>query len=174
DDARNGVYDVTTGECLQEIGRHEGGLWSAAFRPDGRQLLTGDKPGAVQFWPLLSGDQGALPAVTVKEPLRAAGHTGMVHGVAYSADGKRALSVGEDGAVRVWETDTGRKVGEFQGPPGAGDADFLPDGDQVLSAHSDGELRLWVVATGKEVRRFGKHEGPVSECFVVPGGQRAL
>src|SRR5262249_47297955 len=38
DDARAGVYDVTAGECLQEIGRHEGGIWAAAFRPDGREL----------------------------------------------------------------------------------------------------------------------------------------
>jgi WD40 repeat protein len=31
------------------------------------------------------------------------GHEGTVHGVAFSPDGKRIATVGDDGAARVWD-----------------------------------------------------------------------
>ena len=36
------------------------------------------------------------------------GHDGWVHAVAVSADGRRAVSGGDDGTVRVWDLDTGQ------------------------------------------------------------------
>ena len=36
------------------------------------------------------------------------GHDGSVAAVAVSADGRRAVSGGDDGTVRVWDLETGR------------------------------------------------------------------
>jgi WD40 repeat protein len=38
--------------------------------------------------------------------LRLVGHTDQVRSVAYSIDGKRVASCGNDGTVRVWDTET--------------------------------------------------------------------
>ena len=48
------------------------------------------------------------------------GHDGRVQAVAVSADGRRAVSGGDDGTVRVWDLDTGRAAAHPDRPHTAG------------------------------------------------------
>ncbi|HEY7313951.1 MAG TPA: WD40 repeat domain-containing protein [Gemmataceae bacterium] len=72
---------------------HEGGVYDLAVSADGRRLLTagfGDK--TVRVWNLADG----------KELHRFTGHTTRVLGVAFSRDGRQALSSDADCTVRLW------------------------------------------------------------------------
>lgn len=86
------------------------------------------------------------------------GHTGEVFDVAFSPDGKFAISGGFDKTLKLWEVATGRELRSFTGHTGQVNfVAFSPDGKLALSGGGDifkTELKLWEVATGRELRSF--------------------
>jgi WD40 repeat protein len=169
-----GVYDVTTGNCLQQIETSGGGLHAAAFSRDGRHLLTADRWGSLQLWPVNADDKASHQNPLIGEPRWIDCSVAPVRAVAFDVDGKQALACSEDGLVRVWDTSTWEERARLQGPEGQC-ASFTPDGRQVLSGHDNGELRLWEVATGKLVQRYLGHDKlGVANCLVRPDGKQAV
>lgn len=66
------------------------------------------------------------------------GHEIDVNDVAFSGDGTRLATTGDDGAVRVWDPATGELRGEFQSRQGAVyGPSFSPDGRLVAAAWTD-------------------------------------
>src|SRR5262249_49729162 len=109
------------------------------------------------------------------ELARFEGHSGPVMGVAFSLDGRRAVSGGVDGTVRLWDTAASKEVQPLAGPPGlARKVTFSADGGHVLVAGTDGVVRVWDLAQGKETRRFQGHTDPVASLALSPDGRRAL
>ena len=105
------------------------------------------------------------------------GPNGSVSGALLLPDGKRALSRGSDGTLRLWNLQTGKQVGEpLTGHEGqVSGALVLPDGKRALSWGSDGTLRLWNLQTGKPVGEpLTWHEGVVFGVLLLPDGKRAL
>jgi WD40 repeat protein len=130
--------------------------------PPGKALAPATKPDAEK----------------VGEVRRFEGHTKGAFGVAFSPDGRHALSGDGDGTVRLWEVATGREVRRFSGPPNRNleGVAFSPDGRQALTAsHREGETaQLWDVKTGKEIRVLKGHTDDVWRVAFSPDGRRAL
>jgi WD40 repeat protein len=67
-----------------------------------------------------------------------------VRAVAFSPDGLRALSGGDDHTVRLWQTEGLAEVRHFPGHSRpVTDVAFLPDGRHALSSSADGTIRVW-------------------------------
>jgi WD40 repeat protein/predicted Ser/Thr protein kinase/predicted Zn-dependent protease len=119
------------------------------FSPDGRYLASA-----------LEDVVSIREADTGKEVRALKGHAAPVRGLAYSRDGKRLASCGDDETVRVWEADTGRMLDTFKGHtrPVLGLA-FSPDGRIVASASDDQTIRVWRVGTGHDAREVVRPGG---------------
>jgi len=110
------------------------------------------------------------------QPLREfEGHTNWVYSVAFSPDGRRALSGNGDGTLRLWNLETGTTVREFRGHTNeVRSVTFGPDGRRALSGSWDETFRLWDLETGQCLRTFTGHASGVLSVAFGPDGRRAL
>ncbi|HEX2687795.1 MAG TPA: WD40 repeat domain-containing protein [Kofleriaceae bacterium] len=77
-------------------------MWSAAFSPDGRQIVTTDDAGA-RIWDAQTN--GLLFTL---------GHGDTVYHAVYSADSARLVTAGGDGTVRIWSAASGTLLRELR------------------------------------------------------------
>ncbi|HPP47422.1 MAG TPA: hypothetical protein PLF25_07990, partial [Accumulibacter sp.] len=81
------------------------------------------------------------------------GHDGWVRACAWSPDGQRLLSGGDDGTLRVWDAPSGTGLWTLRGHDGWVTAcAWSPDGTRLLSGGVDGTLRIWDAESGEPLR----------------------
>jgi WD40 repeat protein len=94
------------------------------------------------------------------------GHTDTVEVCAFSPDGQRIVSGGQDETLRVWDTVTGECLQVMKGHVVGG---FSPDGRLVIFHEGRGTVRVREIATGREVHSLdGRNFAP---CGFSPDGR---
>lgn len=106
-------------------------------------------------------------------------HEGGGAAVAFSPDGARVLSAGNDRAARVWDARSGARLADLTGHQReVREASFSADGGRVVTAGWDFRARLWDGHTGALVREL-RDAGALTASFagdgarVVTAGARA-
>jgi WD40 repeat protein/serine/threonine protein kinase len=178
---------------------HSGGVNVVCFNADGKRLATGGADGTVRVWDVATGrealvlvrarpalgasawgllgsphGQGPLLAASALVPERP--HASPVYGVCFSPDGRRLASASWDGAVKVWDAQTGQEALALRGQTdGVWDLCFSPDGKRLASAGADGTVMVWDAATGREaLLTFKGHTKDVRGVCFSPDGTRLV
>jgi WD40 repeat protein len=128
-------------------------VFSAAFSPDGRRIVTASLDNTARLWDAGTGKP-------IGEPLT--GHMGRVNTAAFSPDGRRIVTASDDSTARLWDASTGKPIGELAGhTDSVFSAAFSPDGRRIVTASADNTARLWeVFATWQELLPHAKAEAP--------------
>lgn len=182
--ARYFVAEADTGKFLFGLEGHTGRITRITYSADGKRILTASHDGTVRMWD-----------ADGKELLRLDAHMGQKVAVyssglqpredryinrgawdaAFSSDGKRIVSGGADGTVRVWDTGTAKELQSTKVDRTTVMAvAFLPDDKRIVSAGSDGVIRIWDAATGKELKKLEGHTGTVAALAVTHDGKRIV
>jgi hypothetical protein len=98
----------------------------------------------------------------------------MITSVAFSADGKKLMSTGEDRFARLWQVATGKELLKIaHGEDTFGGVSLSPDGKLAagLSAWQDGKFYLWDLQSGKELLRVAKGHKRINQVAFSPNGK---
>ncbi|MFO0878975.1 MAG: PQQ-binding-like beta-propeller repeat protein [Gemmataceae bacterium] len=160
------IWDATTGRLHHECKGPTSFTCAVRFSPDGSLLAAaGYESGTGNviylFDPSKGTERGRLP-----------GHpTGGVRRLAFTADGRRLVSAGFDGHLRVWDLDRLKEVRSFKVEAGTVyGLSLSPDGRLAATAGRDG-LRLWDLATGGEQPRSAMNRHSCVTVTFSPDGK---
>jgi WD40 repeat protein/energy-coupling factor transporter ATP-binding protein EcfA2 len=160
------LWEVEAGKEIAVLRGHEDGIWSAAFSPDGRLVVTTSRDKTARLW----------EAETGKEIACLRGHEHEVVSAIFSPDGRLVATIGGESAsapwtveatVRLWEVETGKEIIVLHGRS----ASFSPDWRLVVTTGSDDTARLWEVETGREIAILRGSEDWVRSASFSPDGK---
>jgi WD40 repeat protein len=86
------LWEAETGKEVRKLTAEER-FYSAAFSPNGRYLLTGDRRGVVRLFKVETGEEIKIFM----------GHEQVVRSIAFSTDGSLAATGSADATVRLWQ-----------------------------------------------------------------------
>ena len=117
---------------------HAAAVTALALRPNGKQVASGDKAGAVFLWDAESG-----------QPDKTLSVQSGVSCLNFSRNGQRLLSAGLEGTVTVWASDTGTAVLTLpkQAQPMVSAA-FNDSATKIITVTTGGVAQLWDAGTG--------------------------
>jgi WD40 repeat protein len=109
------------------------------------------------------------------------GHSREVYALAWSPDGRRLASAGDDALVKVWDAVTGKELLTQEGAPRSGSPSaaqddrrlaWSPDSQRLVAPGRGGTFRVWNAATGKEVFTLYGHNAPLVSVAWSSDGRR--
>jgi len=129
-----------------------------------------EAPLIMRLW---SASDGYNPSPALLKRLE--GHTSFVMSVSVTPDGRRAVSVGGDKALRVWDLETGVCLRVLVGHAELIESvSMTPDGRRAVSASWDKTLRVWDLETGDCIRIVEGQKQLLVCVNVTPDGRRAV
>jgi WD40 repeat protein/tRNA A-37 threonylcarbamoyl transferase component Bud32 len=132
----------------QTLTKLDGGARRAVFSRDGLSLATAGGDGRIRLWdPRGRRLRRTLP-----------GRVDPVEHLFFSPDGGRLIAVDQRGAVRVWDTGSGKDLPPPALPRRPVCAAASVDGAALVILTADGKVDCWQPATG-QVRTWGREPG---------------
>lgn len=107
------IWDAVNGTLLERLEGHKDSVYSVAFMPDGKTLVSGSLDKTLRMWQL--GDRSKNPCIQVFS-----GHKDFVLSVATTPDDRWIVSGSKDRSVQFWDPRTGQTQFMLQGHKNSG------------------------------------------------------
>jgi WD40 repeat protein len=157
-----------TGRVVCTIKPRKGSVARLALSPDRKRLAVvlniGNGTHRIGIFDTSSGEELASWA---------AGQDNLL-ALAFSRDGRRLASGGDDRVIHIWDAASGQPLAECRGHKSKVlSIAFRPDGSRLLTTSHDGTVRQWDTRTGREAEPpYDRHTAEVFAAVYSPDGQR--
>lgn len=169
------LWDMETGEEIRRFVDDQP-INAVTFSPDGSKALIGTG----NDWENESGHIILWDVETGAEFRRFEGQPYTVEAVAFSPDGRLAVSAGEGAMAIMWDVETGTEIQRFEdywvdspwSIESYWDVQFGAVGQQIFASHSSGAIIGWDVESGQQIRQLVGHSDTVVGIVFSNDGQR--
>lgn len=133
---------------------HTSSISSAAFSPNGKQVVTASWDNTAKLW--------EAPGGKLLQELKK--HSASLTSAAFSSNGKFIVTTSKDNTAILWDAASGRSLHVLRGHTDwLTGAAFSPDNTVVATCSWDHTARLWDVETGRLLHILSGHRGPVNK-----------
>jgi WD40 repeat protein len=158
------VWDLASARTLHVLTAPQGAT-ALALSPCTRYLLVGCGDFSVRVFDILSGQSMGTMI----------GHTRWISAVAFTPDGKRAVSAGHGGSLRVWSLRSGRCCALMEGHSGRiNSMDVSEDGRLAATGGEDGIACVWNLKTGACLKKLEGHTSWITHVGFYSKSQRLI
>ena len=139
-------WELTSGKPSPSK-EHESWVLDIAVATDGSRVFSGGCDDQLIIW--------AATAEKLEPLIKIKAHDGWVRSLSLSSDGSLLVSAGNDHLVKLWDTETGEQLGQFEDHQcNVYSAIFAADGSSVFSGDLLGKVNQWETDSGKLLHQF--------------------
>lgn len=133
------IRNSSNGERLIAL-RHAQVVTSAAWSPDGTQLLTASEDGVVRIWAINTTKVVQVLYQGVAPPK-------VITNANWSSSGRSVVGASRDGLSRIWDASSASRISILEGSKSPLTmASWSPDGKRIVTVADDGYIRIyWVI-----------------------------
>ena len=169
------IWDASTGKVSSTHARYSGhseSIQALAWSPDGIYVASTGDDSTVQVWDVTTG----RAAFTYRGHSKHSGTSGSsisIKTLAWSPDGKRIASGGDDKRIHVWDALTGGNIVVYYAHTDIINAlTWSPGGTHIASASDDKTVHVWDASTARKVFIYTGHSDSVIGVAWSPNGIR--
>lgn len=163
------LWDVATGQMVQQLKGHTERIASLVFSPDGTRIASASNDRTIKVWDAETGAE----TQTLK------GHAERVVNIAYSPDGTTLASASDDGTIKLWDTVIRPETGTLTVPDGFAvqHVAFSLDGQLMASwSHGDSKrnhsITVWDTTAGVPIQTLTGHSEQIGDVVFSPDGKQ--
>jgi len=146
------IWDLAANRPERTVAK---GVITAAFSPDGRRLVTGERDLTARVWDVTTGK-------SVLGPLT--GHRDLLTGVAFSPDGRYIVTTSRDHDARVWDAKSGRNVSTLSHIAIVSGAAFSADSRWLVTA-GPRAASVWDLKNGRKLFGLNARDRLIAVAF---------
>jgi WD40 repeat protein len=155
------IWEAASGKEVMALVGHHGRIYTLAWSPDSKRLVTGSNDHTAIVWEAGTGKK-----------LLTLSHGDIVNSVAWSLDGKRVVTGSNDNTAKIWDALTGTLRSTLSGHyDNVLSVAFSPDGKRLATGSRDQTTKIWDVESGKELLTLIGHNDSVSGVAWSPNGK---
>jgi WD40 repeat protein len=172
------VWDPNSGQLLaaqQVFDDHTAFITAVTFDRTGHLFAASGSNGDIAVYDAKPFKPLKLhaPIITIMDPANS--NPVEVYRIAFSPDGHTIAAGSGDGALQLWNADTGTLIWTIRvgGLTGVETVAFSPDGHRIATGRTDGPLQLWDPDTGAQIgQTLIGHTGVVYNVAFSPDGRQ--
>lgn len=158
------LWNAEDGKLLNQISLGPVDLWTIAFSPNNKHVISGSNDGKISMYNVETGkSEHVLDPQNGKFTLS----------LAYSPDGKYIASGALDGIINIFDVEAGKVVQTLEGHAmSVRSLCFSPDSQMLLTASDDRHMKLYDVAHSDVVQTLSGHGSWVLSVSFAGDGKR--